>query len=176
MRPADLLSPRPEGLYCAPGGFFIDPVRPVDRAVITHGHSDHARAGHGAVLATAETLAIMRVRYGEAFAGATQALSYGETVRIKDAVVSLAPAGHVLGSAQAVVESGPLRIVVSGDYKRRRDPTCAAFEPVACDVFVTEATFALPVFRHPDDGEELAKLLASVRLFPERTHIVGAYA
>jgi putative mRNA 3-end processing factor len=91
-------------------------------------------------------------------------------------VVSLAPAGHVLGSAQAVVESGPLRIVVSGDYKRRRDPTCAAFEPVACDVFVTEATFALPVFRHPDDGEELAKLLASVRLFPERTHIVGAYA
>ncbi|NDC60095.1 MAG: ligase-associated DNA damage response exonuclease, partial [Alphaproteobacteria bacterium] len=103
-------------------------------------------------------------------------LAYGETVRIKDALVSLAPAGHVLGSAQAVVESGPLRIVVSGDYKRRRDPTCAAFEPVACDVFVTEATFALPVFRHPDDGEELAKLLASVRLFPERTHIVGAYA
>ena len=176
MRPADLLSPRPEGLYCALGGFFVDPVRPVDRAVITHGHSDHARAGHGAVLATAETLAIMRARYGADCAGSMQALAYGETVRIGSVAVSLAPAGHVLGSAQAVVESAGLRIVVSGDYKRRADPTCAAFEPIACDVFVTEATFALPVFRHPDDGDELGKLLASVRRFPERTHIVGAYS
>ena len=176
MRPADLLSPRPEGLYCAPGGFYIDPVRPVDRAVITHGHSDHARAGHGAVLATPETLAIMGVRYGTEFAGSTQALAYGERVRIGGAEVRLAPAGHVLGSAQAVVEANGVRIVVSGDYKRRRDPTCAPFEPVPCDVFVTEATFALPVFRHPDDGAELEKLLTSLRRFPERTHIVGAYA
>jgi putative mRNA 3-end processing factor len=176
VRPADLLRPRPEGLHCAPGDFYIDPVRPVDRAVITHGHSDHARAGHGAVLATPETLAIMRARYGAEFAGSTQALAYGETVRIGSVTVSLAPAGHVLGSAQAVIERGDLRIIVSGDYKRRPDPTCAAFEPIPCDVFVSEATFALPVFRHPDDGEELGKLLASVRRFPERTHIVGAYS
>jgi putative mRNA 3-end processing factor len=176
MRPAELLHPRPEGLYCPPGDFYIDPARAVDRAVITHGHADHARAGHGRVLATPETLAIMAVRYGEAFAGETQAARYGESVRINSVDVRFAPAGHVLGSAQAVVEHRGLRIVVSGDYKRRRDPTCAAFEPIACDVFVSEATFALPVFRHPDDRGEIARLLASVAAFPERTHLVGAYS
>ncbi len=176
IRPESLLCPRPAGLYCPPGDFTIDPVRPVDRAVITHGHGDHARAGHGAVLATAETLAIMAVRYGEGFAGATTALAYG-VPRERDGVeVRLVPAGHVLGSAQVVVTWKGLRMVVSGDYKRRRDPTCALFEAVACDVFVTEATFGLPVFRHPPDSEEIAKLLASVRQFPERSHIVGAYA
>src|SRR5215475_10476070 len=106
MRAADLLRPTPAGLCCASGDFHIDPVRPVDRAIITHGHSDHARAGHGRVLATPETLAIMAERYGADFAGSTQALSYGETVKLKDVSVRLAPAGHVLGSAQAVVESG----------------------------------------------------------------------
>jgi putative mRNA 3-end processing factor len=176
MRPQDLLCPRPEGLYCEPGGFFIDPVRPVDRAVITHGHSDHARAGHGVVLATAPTLEIMRCRYGDDYAGRGEALAYGETV-VRDGVeLTLVPAGHVLGSAQAVVRWKGLRIVVSGDYKRRPDPTCAPFEPVACDVFVSEATFGLPVFCFPDDREEAAKLLRSVEQFPERAHIVGAYA
>jgi putative mRNA 3-end processing factor len=176
MRPEQILFPRPEGLYCGPGDFYIDPVRPVEKAVITHGHADHARAGHGRVLATAPTLAIMGVRYGAQFAGATQALGYGETQRVGDAQVRLAPAGHVLGSAQAVVEHGGVRIVVSGDYKRRADPTCVPFEPVACDVFVSEATFALPVFRHPDDRDEIAKLLASVSRNPERAHLVGAYS
>ncbi len=175
-RPEKLLCPKPEGLWCEPGGFYVDPVRPVDRAVITHGHSDHARAGHGRVLATAETLAIMRERYGADFAGSTQAVAYGETVRIGQVDLKLVPAGHVLGSAQAVVTCGPLRMVVSGDYKRRRDPTCPPFEPVACDVFISEATFGLPVFRHPPDHEEVARLLRSVAQFPERTHIVGAYA
>ncbi len=175
-QPADILHPTRLGLYCPPGDFFIDPVGPVARAVITHGHSDHARAGHGAVLATPETLAIMAVRYGENFAGTREAIAYGQTRKIGDADVRLVPAGHVLGSAQAVVEAHGRRIVVSGDYKRRRDPTCAPFEPVPCDVFVTEATFALPVFRHPDDRGEVARLLASVRQFPERTHLVGAYA
>jgi putative mRNA 3-end processing factor len=176
LKPQSLICPRPEGLYCAPGDFFIDPVRPVARAVITHGHADHARAGHGVVLATAATLDIMRVRYGDGFAGSSRALAYGETVE-RDAVsVSLAPAGHVLGSAQAVVRWKGITIVVSGDYKRRRDPTCAAFEPVPCDVFISEATFGLPVFRHPPDGEEIGKLLKSVAQFPERTHLVGAYA
>ncbi len=176
IRPSDLLSPKPAGLYCAPGDFYIDPVRPVTRAVITHGHSDHARAGHGAVLATPETLAIMGERYGENFTGMQQPSRYGETTRIGGVDVTLRPAGHVLGSAQAVVEHKGTRIVVSGDYKRRRDLTCAPFEAVPCDVFVSEATFALPVFRHPDDGGEIEKLLRSVALFPERTHLVGAYS
>ncbi|MEI9995837.1 MAG: ligase-associated DNA damage response exonuclease [Rhizomicrobium sp.] len=172
----DLLCPSPAGLYCKAGDFHIDPVRPVDRALITHGHGDHARAGHGKVLATRETLAIMEARYGEDFAAATQSLAYGERIEINGISISLAPAGHVLGSAQAVVRGKGLTMVVSGDFKRRRDPTCAPFEPVPCDVFITEATFGLPVFRHPPDTDEIAKLLKSVAQFPERAHLVGAYA
>jgi putative mRNA 3-end processing factor len=172
----EILRPTEAGLYCPPGDFYVDPVRPVARAVITHGHADHARAGHGAVLATAETLAIMSVRYGDAFTASRQAVRYGDAVRIGGVSVRLAPAGHVLGSAQAIVEHGGTRMIVSGDYKRRRDPTCPPFEPIACDVFISEATFALPVFRHPDDRDEIGKLLKSVAQFPERTHLVGAYA
>lgn len=180
QRPEDWIAPAPPaaggGLAVAPGGFHIDPTRSVDRAVITHGHADHARAGHRHVLATPETIAIMQSRYGPDSAGRFQALRYGEPLDVGDSRVTLHPAGHILGSAMAVVEHRGCRVAVSGDYKRRRDPTCAAFEPVACDVFVTEATFALPVFRHPDDGAEVAKLLASLRLFPERAHLVGVYA
>src|ERR1700761_1409609 len=98
-----LLRNTPEGLYCPPGDFYIDPVTPVDRAVITHGHSDHARSGHGAVMATPETLAIMGERYGENFAGAVEPARYGKTISHKGVNVTLAPAGHILGSAQAVV-------------------------------------------------------------------------
>jgi putative mRNA 3-end processing factor len=176
MRAQDLLRPRAEGLYCPPGDFFIDPVRPVARALITHGHSDHARAGHTSVLATRQTLDIMALRYGAEFATATQAVGYGETVMLGDVSVTFHPAGHVLGSAQIAVEHGGTRIVASGDYKRQPDSTCEAFEPVACDVFITEATFGLPVFRHPDDRDEIARLLRSVHQFPERAHVVGAYA
>lgn len=176
MRPSELLTLTPSGLYCPQADAHIDPVRPVRRALITHGHSDHARAGHEAVLATPETLAIMAVRYGVDFAGYTQAVRLGETVDLNGVKVSYHPAGHVLGSAQIALECEGLRIVASGDYKRARDPTCAPFEVVPCDVFITEATFGLPVFRHPDTRDEVAKLLASVRLFPERAHIVGAYA
>lgn len=175
-RPSELLLPTPAGLFCPPADIYIDPVRPVARALITHGHSDHARAGHGAVLATRETLAIMALRYGEGFAGSQQAVAPGEVVRIGEVDFRFVPAGHVLGSAQIMVESRGLRIVASGDYKRERDPTCAAFEPVPCDIFITEATFGLPVFRHPPADGEVSKLLESVRLFPERTHIVGAYS
>jgi putative mRNA 3-end processing factor len=164
------------GLYCVPGDFYVDPHRPAERAVITHGHTDHARAGNARVLATEGTLAIMAARYGDGAWRNRQALAYGERVRIGDVTVSFAPAGHVLGSAQAVLEHDGARVVISGDYKRRRDPTCPAFEPVPCDVFVTEATFGLPVFRHPPDGEEIAKLLRSLETFPERTHLLGAYA
>jgi putative mRNA 3-end processing factor len=153
MKPEDLLIPRREGLYCPPGDFFIDPVRSVDRALVTHGHADHARAGHGHVLATPETLDIMAIRYGADHAGATQQAELGEVIRIGDVTVTFHPAGHVLGSAQIAVEMNGMRIVASGDYKPSPDPTCATFEPVACDVFITEATFALPVFRHPDAAE-----------------------
>ncbi len=176
IKPESLLCPAPAGLYCPPGDFYIDPVRPVARAVITHGHADHARAGHGAVLATPETLAIMAERYGADFAGATESAAYGQAVSRDDVSVTLVPAGHVLGSAQVVVRWKGLTMVVSGDYKRRRDPTCPPFEPVPCDVFVTEATFGLPVFRHPPDTGEIARLLRSVAQFPERSHLVGAYA
>lgn len=176
MRPEALLHPTDKGLYCPPGDFYVDPVRPVERALVTHGHADHARAGHAHVMATRETLDIMGIRYGAGFAGATQEVTLGEKVAINGVTVSFHPAGHVLGSAQIAVEAGGIRIVASGDYKRRPDPTCAGFEVVPCDVFITEATFGLPVFRHPDDGEEIARLLASVARFPERAHLVGAYA
>jgi putative mRNA 3-end processing factor len=175
MRPEDILVPTPSGVCCKPGGFHIDPTRPVEKALITHGHSDHARAGHGAVLATQETLDIMRLRYGENFAARTQAVTYGETLKLDGARVSFHPAGHVLGSAQIRVECKDFRIVASGDYKDVADPTCAPFELIACDVFITEATFGLPVFRHHHADGEIGKLMRSVTLFPERTHLVGAY-
>ena len=176
MRPEDILVPTPAGVCCKRGSFHIDPTRPVERALITHAHSDHARAGHGAVLATQQTLDLMRLRYGENFAGATQAIRYGESVKLDGATVTFHPAGHVLGSAQIAVEANGLRIVASGDYKNIPDPTCVPFELVPCDVFITEATFALPVFRHGDPDGEIAKLLRSVALFPERAHLVGAYS
>jgi putative mRNA 3-end processing factor len=176
MRPEDLLTPTPSGVCCHTGGFHIDPTRPVDKAVITHGHSDHARPGHGAVLATEETLDLMRLRYGESFAGSTQVAKVGETVTLGGAKVTFHPAGHVLGSAQIAVQCKGLTIVASGDYKNATDPTCAPFELVPCDVFITEATFGLPVFRHGNADGEIAKLLHSVALFPERAHLVGAYS
>jgi putative mRNA 3-end processing factor len=165
----------PSGLYCEPGDFYVDPGRAVGRAVITHGHADHARPGHHAVMATPETLAIMRARMGARAYRTPQPLAYGEQVRVGPVIVRLAPTGHVLGSAQVALEYRGCRIVVSGDFKRRPDPTCAPFEPLPCDVFVTEATFGLPVFRHPPAGDEIDRVLASHALYPERCHLVGVY-
>ncbi|MFT4793441.1 MAG: putative mRNA 3-end processing factor [Paracoccaceae bacterium] len=176
MKPTDLLTLRPEGLFCPPAGVFIDPARPVARAVITHGHADHCRPGSDAILATPETAAIAVARFGASAFGRVETLAYGVPLHVGDAVIRLVPAGHVLGAAQVVIECAGARAVVSGDYKRSPDPTCAAFEPVACDLFVTEATFGLPVFRHPPIGGEIAKLLASVAANPDRCHAVGAYA
>jgi len=176
LNPRSWLYPTARGLYCEPGDFYIDPAVAVPRAVITHGHGDHARPGHRSALATPETLAIMRARFQDMPDTAQQPLGYGEAVKIGDVEVSLVPAGHILGSAQAVLEHKGQRIVVSGDYKRRPDATCPAFEPVPCDVFITEATFALPVFHHPSDAGEIGKLLRSLETFPERTHLVGVYA
>jgi putative mRNA 3-end processing factor len=175
VKPESWVRVVPQGIYVEPGQFFIDPVRGVDRAVITHGHADHARPGNAHVLATPETLAIMQVRYGDAM-GQGQPLPYNQPIEINGVKLWLAPAGHVLGSAQAVVEWNGCRVVVSGDYKRRPDPTCALFEVVPCDVFVTEATFGLPVFRHPPDRDEIDKVLRSLVLFPERAHLIGVYA
>jgi putative mRNA 3-end processing factor len=175
--PKTWLKTTPAGLYCEPGDFYIDPTRPVGRAVITHAHADHARPGHEAVLATEGTLAVMRTRMGAERAGGTQqSIGYGVAIKQKDVTVTLFPAGHVLGSAQILMEYQGARAVVSGDYKRQADPTCAPFEPVACDVFVTEATFGLPVFHHPPAADEINRLLRSVDLFPERSHVVGCYA
>jgi putative mRNA 3-end processing factor len=173
--PSSWLYPTPQGLWCEPGGFFIDPVRPVDRAIITHGHSDHARPGHAAVLATPETLAIMRTRLREGAGGSLEPLRYGETRRIGEVDVSLHPAGHILGSAQVRLVHGGTCAVVSGDYKRAADPTCAPFELQQCDLFITEATFALPVFRHADASVEAHRLVASIAANPDRAHLLGVY-
>jgi putative mRNA 3-end processing factor len=174
--PREWMEVRREGLFCKAGGFFIDPTRAVPLAIVTHGHSDHARSGHARVIATAETLAIMASRYGEGFTQERVPKTYGEPMEIGDARVTLYPAGHILGSAQVLIEHAGGRIVVSGDYKRTPDPTAREFEPIACDVFVTEATFALPVFCHPDPKGEIEKLLASLAVFPESCHAVGCYS
>jgi putative mRNA 3-end processing factor len=162
-------------LYIESAAIYIDPPHPVNRAIITHAHSDHAKAGHAHVLATPETIGLMKIRYGEGAARSWQALPYGERVHLGGVDVTLYPAGHILGSAQVVVEANGQRVVVSGDYKRSGDGTCAGFTPVQCDIFVTEATFGLPVFQHPDPRGEMEKLLNSVRAFPDRSHLVGAY-
>jgi putative mRNA 3-end processing factor len=147
----------------------------VDRAIITHGHSDHARAGHHAVLATAETIAIMKARMGPGAADTYQETRYSEANAVGDVMVTLVPSGHILGSAQVIIEYAGRRVVVSGDYKRRPDLTTAPFELVPCDLFVTEATFGLPVFRHESDAKEIGRLLGSLQDSPERSHLVGAY-
>ena len=147
----DLVVLRPEGLYCPAGGFHIDPWRPVPRAVITHGHGDHARGGMGEYHATRAGLPILHWRLG--LEAPITAYDYGESFVLGDARVSFHPAGHVLGSAQVRIEVAGETWVASGDYKRQPDPTCAPFEVVPCDVFITEATFGLPVYRWPDTSE-----------------------
>ena len=163
----------PRGIYVRPANAWIDPTVPVDRALITHGHGDHARGGHGVCWATPETLAIMGLRYGTADG---TPIAYGESVRLGGVEISFLPAGHVLGSAQILLKHAGERVVVTGDYKRRSDPTCAPFELIPCDIFITEATFGLPVFRHPDIGQEMDRLLGALHAAPDRCVLVGAYA
>jgi putative mRNA 3-end processing factor len=151
----DLIVQRPEGLYCPPGDFYIDPWRPVPRAVITHAHSDHARIGHGRYLAAAPAEGVLRVRLGDI---ALQTLPYGEAIDHHGVKLSLHPAGHVLGSAQVRLEHGGQVWVASGDYKVAPDPTCDPFEPVKCDVFITESTFGLPIYRWCPDEELFADI------------------
>lgn len=175
LHPREWMEVRPEGLYCKAGDFFVDPVRPVARAIITHGHSDHARSGHTKVIATPDTLAIMACRYGEAFSEHRVELPYRQRMHVGETSVTLYPSGHIFGAAQVLIEHGNARLVISGDYKRTADLTADNFEPVRCDVFVTEATFGLPVFSHPDPQEEIEKLLTSLTVFSKSCHAVGCY-
>ncbi len=155
-RGADLVVLRPQGLYCPAGDFYIDPWRPVDRAVITHAHADHARSGHAHYLASAEGAALLRTRLGPI---SQQALVWGEVVEIRGVRVSLHPAGHVLGSAQVRIEHRGQVWVVSGDYfvsgAGDHNPTCSAFEPLRCHCFITESTFGLPIYRWREHAEVL---------------------
>ncbi|HEL3197354.1 TPA: ligase-associated DNA damage response exonuclease [Stenotrophomonas maltophilia] len=153
----DLVVLRPEGLYCAAGDFHIDPWRPVARAVITHGHGDHARPGMREYHCSEGSLPILRWRLGDV---PVQAHAEGVPFRLGQVQISLHPAGHVLGSSQVRIDDGQQVWVASGDYKRQPDPTCTPFEVVPCDTFITEATFALPIYRWPDTPAVAAEILA----------------
>jgi putative mRNA 3-end processing factor len=172
---ASWIRPEPHGIYIPPADCWIDPARPVGLALVTHGHSDHARGGHGRTVATPATLDIMGVRYGVG-EGAMPA-RYGETIELNGGVAATwLPAGHVLGSAQILLEYAGERVIVTGDFKRRPDPTCPPFACTPCDVLITEATFGLPVFRHPPVEDEIGKLLSARAANPDRCVLVGAYA
>ena len=170
---AHWIEPHPHGIYIKPADAWIDPSRPVSRALVTHGHADHARGGHDKVWATPETLAIMGLRYGT---HSGQAVRYGDGFELGGVKISYHSAGHVLGSAQILMEYQGERVVATGDYKRRTDPTCKSFEVISCDIFITEATFGLPVFKHPDTAIEIRKLLLCQKANPDRSVLVGAYA
>ena len=155
--PTDLIVLRPQGMYCPAGDFYIDPWRPVDRAVITHAHADHSRTGHGHYLAARDSEHVLRSRLGTID---LQTLAYDEAITINGVQVSLHPAGHVLGSAQVRVEQAGRVWVASGDYKTAGDATCTPFEPVRCDTFITESTFGLPIYRWPSDADVFADINA----------------
>jgi putative mRNA 3-end processing factor len=172
----DLLEVTESGLYCAAGDFHVDPWRRVPRAIITHAHADHARAGCDRYLCAAAGKTVLRERIGSG--PPIDGLRPGESLSINGVSVSLHPAGHVLGSAQVRLEHRGVTWVVSGDYKLQADPTCAPFEPVRCDVFVTESTFGLPVYRWPDPATVAAEIDAWWRANRDagRTSVILAYS
>ena len=173
--PFSWIRPEPHGIHVVPADIWVDPSRAVPRALVTHGHADHARGGHGETIATPATLAIMKLRY--ATSDGAVPVAYGESISLGGSVsATFLPAGHVLGSAQILLEHAGERVIITGDYKRAPDPTCAPFAVTPCDIFITEATFGLPVFTHPPIGEEIAKLLDARAENPDACILVGAYA
>jgi putative mRNA 3-end processing factor len=146
------------GLYCEAGDFFVDPWEPVDRAVITHAHGDHATWGSRAYLTSGPGVGVLRARLEPG--AAIRGVEYGETVALNGTTVSLHPAGHILGSSQVRIEHGGEVWVVSGDYKTDPDPTCTPFEPIRCHTFVTESTFGLPIYRWPRQAEVFTEINA----------------
>ena len=164
-----------QGIYCPAGDFFIDPWRPVDRALITHGHADHAREGHNRYLATDVAAPVMRHRLGDI---SLDTVAFGEVRQIGGARVSLHPAGHIPGSAQVRVEVGGEVWVVSGDYKTTPDRLCTPFEPVRCHSFITECTFGLPVFAWPSEADIAAEINAwwAANAAAGTYSLLGAYA
>ena len=175
MARAPVLTFTERGIHCPAGDFHIDPWRPVDRALITHGHADHARAGHRAYLATGAAAPVMRHRLG---AIALETVGYGEVRRIGDARVSFHPAGHVPGSAQIRVEVGGEVWVVSGDYKTEADGLSEPFAPVRAHAFVSECTFGLPLFSWAPQADVIAEIAGWWRRSVEagRTPVLGVYA
>ncbi|WP_133135480.1 ligase-associated DNA damage response exonuclease [Legionella rowbothamii] len=167
---------RKEGLYCLAAQCYIDPSSAVECAIITHAHADHAVFGHKKVIAHPDTHALMQIRYGEEYTCNIVSLNYFEKIQVNKAEIYLLPAGHILGSSQIVISHGGERLIISGDYKRTFDPTCEPFISEPCDVFITEATFGLPVFKHPPIEQEIQKLVVSLATFPERCHLIGVYA
>lgn len=176
MKTTELLQVRPGGLYCPAGDFYIDPWSSVGRAVITHAHSDHARWGSEQYLASNDSRTLLELRLGKGIK--LQTLPYGEKMIIGSATVSLHPAGHILGSSQVRIEVDGKVALVTGDYKLQDDPTCSAWEPVRCDLMVTESTFGLPVFRWPTISEVTGNILQWWRenQAERRTSILLGYA
>jgi putative mRNA 3-end processing factor len=164
------------GLYCAAGDFYVDPWEPVDRAVITHAHADHAHRGSGHYLTARAGETVLRLRMGPE--ASIQTVAYGESIALNRVHVSLHPAGHIQGSAQVRIECDGEVWVVSGDYKLAADPTCTLFEPIRCHTFVTESTFGLPIYRWPDPVEVLGEIRSWWRANQEagKTSVIFAYA
>jgi putative mRNA 3-end processing factor len=172
----DLLQPTPNGLYCPAGDFTIDPLNPVKRAVVTHAHADHARAGSGSYLCAAACRGVLQARLGPE--ADIQTLDYGEVLKINTVALSLHPAGHILGAAQVRLETGGYTCVVSGDYKTVRDPTCRSLEPLRCQHFISESTFGLPIFRWPAAADVIGHIASWWRENQtlNRTSVLFAYA
>ena len=171
-----MLDLRPKGLYCSDGGFYIDPWEPVDRAVITHAHADHARGGSRKYLCARDGKSVLQTRLGET--SIIETLKYGEKISINSITLSLHPAGHILGSSQVRIEKNGRVVVVSGDYKTAADPTCAPLEPIRCHEFITETTFGLPIFKWPSTEEVLSDINSWWQKNQKegRTSILFAYA
>ena len=156
--------------------FFIDPVFPVEKALITHAHTDHARPNNKSIFSSKETIELMHLRYGESYCSDFQIARFDEKIKINDVTVQIHPAGHILGSIQFLINYNGYTLLISGDYKRTKDKTCLSYEPVKCDTFITEATFGLPIFNHQNDQDEVKKLIKSIKANVNKTHLVGVYA